>query len=116
FTGRSDQGEPFELKPVLRTSPTAGLKPPAGALVLFDGTGTDAWNGARTTEDGLLLCGPRTRAGFTDFTLHLEFRSPFKPEARGQARGNSGVYLLGRYEVQVLDSFGLDGLDNECGG
>ena len=57
-----------------------------------------------------------TRQKFTDFQLHLEFRTPFMPEARGQARGNSGVYLQGRYEVQVLDSYGLAGEDNECGG
>jgi hypothetical protein len=53
---------------------------------------------------------------FTDFRLHLEFRTPFMPGAREQARGNSGVYLQGRYEVQVLDSYGLTGEDNECGG
>lgn len=57
-----------------------------------------------------------TRRKFSHFKLHLEFRTPFMPDARGQGRGNSGVYLLGRYEVQVLDSYGLEGEDNECGG
>jgi hypothetical protein len=48
--------------------------------------------------------------------LHVEFRLPFMPDAREQARANSGVYLHGRYEIQVLDSYGLKGEDNECGG
>ena len=57
-----------------------------------------------------------TRKAFRDFKLHIEFRTPFMPEARGQGRGNSGVYLQNRYEIQVLDSYGLDPKDNECGG
>lgn len=108
-------GEKVTLKRVVRRSPTEGLKPVPGAKVLFDGTSAEAWAGGRMTPDGLLECGSRTKDSFRDFSLHLEFRTPFKPESRGQSRGNSGVYIFGRYEIQILDSFGLNGASNECG-
>ena len=104
------------LKKIDRKSPTLGAKPPAGAVVLFDGTTPDNFIDGRMTKDGLLMVAATSKQNFESFTLHLEFRTPFKPEARGQQRGNSGFYAQGRYEVQVLDSFGLDGLQNECGG
>lgn len=116
LAGERDGGLKFRLGKVIRTSPTAGQKPPAGANVLFDGSNADAWINGAVTPDGLLQPGGRTKGSFQDFTLHAEFRTPFKPLARGQSRGNSGVYIFGRYEVQILDSFGLEGRDNECGG
>jgi len=56
------------------------------------------------------------RRKFQSYSLHLEFMLSFMPNARSQARSNSGCYQQGRYEVQILDSFGLEGKDNECGG
>ena len=79
-------------------------------------TNADAWNGGHVDDRHLLQSGPKSKQKFQAFTLHVEFLLPFKPAARGQERGNSGVYLQDRYEVQVLDSFGLKGENNECGG
>ncbi len=104
------------LKKVERISPTMGEKPPAGAIVLFDGKSADKFERGKITEKGLLAADCETKEKFGDHTLHIEFRTPFKPTARGQERGNSGVYVHGRYECQVLDSFGLEGENNECGG
>ena len=109
-------GEKIELPRIERHSPTLGAKPPKDALVLFDGGSADAWENGRS-ENGLLLAtGCTTKRRFGDYTLHLEFRTPYMPAARGQGRGNSGVYHSGRWETQILDAFGLEGRDNECGG
>lgn len=105
-----------EFSRVERESPTMGAPAPAGAVVLFDGKGINRFPQARVTEDGLLMEGVTSEDKFSDCTLHIEFRLPYMPDARGQGRGNSGLYLQGRYEVQMLDSFSLSGEDNECGG
>jgi len=105
-----------KLKKIERKSPTLGAKPPAGAVVLFDGKTPDKFHGGRMTDDGLLMEGATSKQNFQSFKLHMEFRTPFKPAVRGQGRGNSGFYAHGRYEVQILDSFGLEGRANECGG
>ena len=105
------------LSKIERKSPTLGLVAPPGATILFDGHSLDRFKpGARKTDDGLLMEGCTSVEEFGDCTLHIEFRLPFQPESRGQGRGNSGLYLAGRYEVQMLDSFGLEGQNNECGG
>ena len=130
FTAEDMAGS-VAMERVVRFSPTLGEKPPAGAIVLFNGEDFKEWKHTEkkadedsvrwSLVDGAMEVKPGTgsiitRKEFADVKLHLEFRTPFMPEARGQGRGNSGVYLQGRYEVQVLDSYGLEGKDNECGG
>jgi len=105
------------------------VKAPEGAIVLFDGKTLDGWvkrgnpknKGEWKIEDGIAQVNGKgdimTEKTFEgSFKLHVEFRVPYMPDAKGQGRGNSGVYLQGRYEVQVLDSYGLDSKDNDCGG
>ena len=120
LSGKTDAGEAFELKHTVRRSPAEGARPPEGAIVLFDGSNVDAFNGTKILRsgfmNGFMKEGGETKQKFTDFTLHVEFHLPFRPFAHSQERGNSGVILQHRYEIQVLDSFGLKGMDNECGG
>ena len=120
FKLQTDDGRTIELKKTVRKSDTLGIKPPSGAVVLFDGTGKDAFTGGRVDEMTKLLNTDGkdivTRQKFNNYTAHIEFMLPYRPDGRGQGRGNSGFYQVLMYEVQVLDSFGLDGKDNECGG
>lgn len=110
----------FALKKVVRQSKTLGMKPPKGALVLFDGTNKDEWTGGLFDEARKVINtngdDVRSKRNFTNYTVHLEFMTPFRPAERDQGRGNSGFYQVDAYEVQVLDSFGLEGKKNECGG
>ena len=104
------------LKKIMRKSPTLGAKAPKGSVVLFDGTSAEEFKPGKMSEDKLLMQGANSVKRFQSHKLHVEFRTPFQPKARGQGRGNSGCYLQARYEVQMLDSFGLTGHHNECGG
>ena len=108
------------LTRVERTSPTIGEKAPEGADVLFAKPGDEAnWTGGKLVElsDGKFLNpGIKTKKLYGSFKAHIEFRLPWMPGSTGQGRGNSGFYLQDRYELQILDSFGLKGENNECGG
>lgn len=102
---------------------------PADAMVLFDGKDFSQWVKRADSsapaewkvESGYVEVVPKTgdvctKELFTDCQLHVEFWLPLMADCKGQARANSGVYLQGRYEVQVLDSYGLDSKDDDCGG
>ena len=101
--------------------------PPKDAVILFDGTDFSQWKPERgggikwTIEDGVMTVVPRsgsivTKRDFRDFRLHLEFNIPERsPRYKGQARGNSGIYIQKRYEVQILDSYGLEPTFDGCG-
>ena len=116
------------------TSITAGghddgpKPPPDGAVILFDGKSLDGWAGSDgkaapwKVENGYLEVVPGKRDIHTtqefgpDFKLHAEFWLPLMADKHGQARANSGIYLVGRYEVQVLDSYKNDTYpDGACG-
>ncbi len=104
---------------VIDPGPPGG--PPADATVLFDGKSLAAWDGG---DKWLIEAGVATAAGggittrqkFGDCQLHVEFATPEKVEGSGQGRGNSGIYLMGQYEVQILDSYdNATYFDGQCG-
>ena len=98
---------------------------PSDAIVLFDGTNLDAWQhgsgeaSSWTIENGYAITRKAdiyTKQLFTDCQLHVEFWLPLMAEATGQARSNSGVFFMGfSYEIQVLDSYGLESTAWDCG-
>ncbi|HEV3162633.1 MAG TPA: DUF1080 domain-containing protein [Isosphaeraceae bacterium] len=119
----------FKVKKLEDKLDVERVPPPVGAIVLFDGKNLDEWVQAdgKTPAAWELVGGSAmqvrggggiiTRRKFDgNLKLHVEFRVPYLPDKTGQARGNSGVYLQGRYEVQVLDSYGLKSQNNDCGG
>jgi hypothetical protein len=83
--------------------------PPGDARVLFDGKDLSQWEGGPwIVRDGYAVAdhdGIRTKRSFGDCQLHIEWAAPEKVEGNGQGRGNSGVFLMGLYEVQILDSY-----------
>jgi hypothetical protein len=101
--------------PIIDPGPAGG--PPSDAVVLFDGRDLSHWKAAAGGEskwllkDGMMTVAPHsgniaTKEEFGDVQLHLEWATPAEVIGAGQGRGNSGVFLMGQYEVQILDSFG----------
>lgn len=126
----ADYAEPpkVTIEAAARLKSRLGL-PAKDAIVLFDGkpaTAGSHWTTGGDKEigwkiaDGEMTIVPgsgsiMTKQNFTDFKMHVEFKTPqLPPEVKGQGRGNSGVYIQRRYEVQILDSYGLEPKNNEC--
>jgi hypothetical protein len=108
-------GQPWRVHDAARPNPPVVAPgrdgaPPSDAIVLFDGTDAAAWSGGPwDVRDGALVVNGKgtieTKEHFGDLQLHLEWAAPADVQSESQGRGNSGVFLMGRYEVQVLDSF-----------
>lgn len=100
-------------EPKVVTPGAENSQPPSDAIVLFNGKDLSNWTNAETWEvkDGYFICGKSaisTKEEFGDCQLHIEWSAPLPAVGSGQGRGNSGVFLMGKYEIQVLDSY-----DNE---
>ena len=108
FVDEYKSGIDWPEPPVVSTDAPGG--PPSDAIVLFDGTDLSAWEGGENwkVEEGYAIprkSGITSKQAFGDIQLHLEWASPAEVSGSGQGRGNSGVYLMGKYEVQILDSY-----------
>ena len=119
FVNAQQKGDPkltevWEPEPKVVT-PGTGTAPPSDAIVLFDGSNLNEWEGKDgeaqwVIEGGAMTVKPKTGAiktkkAFGDVQLHIEWRTPTKIEGEGQGRGNSGIFLQSLYELQVLDSY-----------
>src|SRR5262249_36533793 len=126
---KQEPASPFADLKLLKPEDREDVKsvpPPEGAIVLFDGKNLDSWtmlDGKPATwlgrEGGILVARDsnlQSKRNFDGrFRLHVEFRVPWEPEKKGQGRANSGVFLQGHYELQILDSYGRSPAPNECG-
>lgn len=103
--------------PVLRTVTTTANQAPSDAIVLFDGSNLNQWVSSKNVKEpagwqvknAILTSTPntgniQTKENFEDFQLHIEWKSPELIKGAGQGRGNSGIFLQGHYEIQVLDN------------
>lgn len=99
-----------------KVTPGENSAAPSDAIVLFDGKDLNEWTNGKggnaewIVEDGAMTVKPRTgiiktKQKFGDFQLHIEWRSPSEVKGEGQGRGNSGIFMMGKYELQVLDSY-----------
>jgi len=105
-------GIEWKMPPIIKPGQTDS-QPPSDAIVLFDGGDLSGWeNGDQwTSEDGNMISGKgyvTTKKTFGDCQVHIEWSAPTPPKGSSQGRGNSGIFLMGKYEMQILDSF-----DNE---
>jgi hypothetical protein len=108
FAQEYQSGKVWPEPKVVDPGPPGG--PPSDAIVLFDGKDMSAWKGGDKWQiaDGVATIkenGVATKRSFGDCQLHIEWASPAKVKGDGQNRGNSGVYFMGKYEVQILDSY-----------
>ena len=138
--GTFDQGKStLELKKETFYSPTLGLKPPIGSVILFDGNDMNQWEHTDGRDPTWLVLKDKclqtisqkgkfrknkqkgiggdivTKKGFSSMKFHMEFRYAVEPNRSGQGRGNSGLFFLDIGEIQILNSFGLEGYWNQCG-
>jgi len=96
------------------STPEAPAQPPSDAIVLFDGTDTTQWETSKgepspwKCENGVMVTTKidiQTKQKFGDIQLHVEYAEPTPPTGSSQGRGNSGIFLMGLFEIQVLDNY-----------
>jgi hypothetical protein len=103
--------DPARPHPRVVTPAAEAAQPPSDAIILFNGNDLSQWSGSWKTQEGYFEVVPgagdlKSKAAFGDVQLHIEWASPAAVRGNSQNRGNSGIYLQGLYEVQVLDSYG----------